>query len=264
MSSNRLQRGLARVIVCTSLLSAATGALADAPPAKSAASTAPSAIELLKQSDRARGGLDQGISWSVKIETVEDGERQETAYLVKARGVDAHVETTSPARRKGEVMLFNDRTIWYFKPGLQSPVAISARQRLSGQAANGDIATTNYSRDYDPTVVGEEKVNGEDTYKLELKAKSKNVTYDKIHYWISKSRGLAVRADFLTLQGKVFKTAEFVYGNKLASSGKSYDFVSKMTIVDAAFKENVTTISYGSPKIEQVPASLFNINNVAR
>ena len=46
-------------------------------------------------------------------------------------------------------MLFNDRTIWFIKPGLRKPVSISARQRLVGDAANGDIATTNYARDYD-------------------------------------------------------------------------------------------------------------------
>lgn len=240
-------------------------AQAPAAAAAAAANASPAnAPELLRESDRARGGLDQGITWTVKIGTVDDGERQEAAYVVKARGVNAYVETTSPARRKGELMVFNDRNIWYFKPGLQSPVSISARQRLSGQAANGDIASTNYSRDYRAVILGEEKVGSEDAYKLELKAIAKNVTYDKIHYWVSKSRKLGLKADFLTLQGKVFKTAQFEYANILKTGSKSYEFVSRMTIVDAAFKENVTVISYGSPKIEQHPESLFNINNAAR
>ena len=58
-------------------------------------------------------------------------------------------------------MLFNDRIIWFVKPGLRRPVSISARQRLSGDAANGDIASTNYARDYEGTLAGEEAVNGE-------------------------------------------------------------------------------------------------------
>ena len=43
-------------------------------------------------------------------------------------------------------------------------MSISARQRLTGLAANGDIASTNYARDYEGTIVGEEVVDGEPTW----------------------------------------------------------------------------------------------------
>ena len=109
---------------------------------------------------------------------------------MKARGDDALVEALAPARYKGEIMLFNDRTIWFVKPGLRKPVSISARQRLTGLAANGDIASTNYARDYEGTIVGEEAVDGDPAWKLELKARAKNVTYDRIRSWISKKRRL--------------------------------------------------------------------------
>jgi hypothetical protein len=117
---------------------------------------APPAASLLAASDRARGGLERGVTWTVELEATEEGSVSRSTHLVRARGTDALVEALSPPRRKGEVMLFNDRNIWFVKPGLRRPVAISARQRLQGQAANGDIASTNYARDYTGTVVGEE------------------------------------------------------------------------------------------------------------
>ena len=93
--------------------------------------------------------MGQGITWNVTVQATEDGDTTTRTFLVKARGDDALVESLAPPRYKGEIMLFNDRTIWFVKPGLRKPVSISARQRLSGLAANGDIASTNYARDYD-------------------------------------------------------------------------------------------------------------------
>jgi len=232
--------------------------------ASASAQDAPTAAALLQASDRARGGLQKGITWTIKAESVENGDKTEREYLVKARGNDAYVEAIAPARVKGEVYLFNDRTIWYYKPGLRSPISISTRQRLTGQAANGDMASTNYARDYEGTLVGKEKVGAEDTYKLELKAKGANVTYDRIRYWVSARRKLAVKAEFLTAQGVVFKSATFEYGNKVTVGGIEYDFVSRMTIVDAAFPANVTVISYTSIRAEEHPETLFNINNLVR
>jgi outer membrane lipoprotein-sorting protein len=224
----------------------------------------PTALELLKSADRARGGVGQGITWNVTVEATEDGDTTTRTFLVKARGDDALVEALAPARYKGEIMLFNDRTIWFVKPGLRKPVSISARQRLSGLAANGDIASTNYARDYDAVIAGEEDVEGEATWKLELKAKARNVTYDRIRSWISKKRRLGVKAEFLTVGGDVFKTAAFEYGNRLKSAEGDFEFISRMIIRDAGGSGAVTRLTYAQPRSEAHAPSMFNINNVVR
>lgn len=220
--------------------------------------------ELLKASDRSRGGIKDGVVWDAKIITQEDGESSERTFTIKAKDNDAYVEALTPARNKGEVYIFNDRNMWFFKPSLRKPVSISARQKLSGQAANGDIASTNYARDYEPTDAGNEKVNGEDTKVLLLKAKSNQVTYDQIKYWISKKSKLALKAEFMTLQGKPFKIAAFEYKNSMTAGGQTFAFISKMTIVDAKFEKNKSIIEYSKPKAESLPASLFNVNNLSR
>jgi hypothetical protein len=229
-----------------------------------AASPAPSAEDLLKDSDRARGALEGGISWEIDVETFEEGGQNKVHYLVKVKGVDALAEAVSPARNKGETMLFNDRNLWFFKPGLKKPVAISARQKLMGQAANGDIASTNYYRDYEGKVTGEDKVGAVDCYKLELKAKAKNVTYDGIRYWISKKDHLGLKAEFLTVGGDMFKSALFKYNNKVTLEGKSMQFVSEMDILDTLKQGSHTVITYSNPKPENHPDSQFNINNLVR
>ncbi len=238
-----------------SLLAASLGA---------APAGAPDAAALLRDSDRARGGLEQGVTWTVELESTEEGRTTARTLLVRARGVDALAEVVAPPRHKGEVILFNDRALWFVKPGLRRPVSVSARQRFQGEAANGDVASTNYARDYSPAVVGEEEVDGEPAWKLDLAARRNDVTYDRIRYWISKRRHLGLKAEFLTVGGEVFKTATFAYGNRVRVSGATWDFVSLMTIRDAMGAGNVTVMRFSSPRAETHPPSLFNVNNVAR
>jgi hypothetical protein len=97
-----------------------------------------------------------------------------------------------------------------------------------------------------------------------LKAKANNLTYDKIRYWVSDKTKRAIKAEYLTLQGKPFKRATLEYGNKLNVKGKKIDFVSKMEIVDAKIPKNKSIIRYINPRLEEHKENLFNVNNLKR
>lgn len=222
------------------------------------------ASDLLKASDRARGSVKDGVQWNAVIATEENGESSTREFNIKAKGDDAYVEATRPAKNKGEVYIFNDRNMWFFKPSLKKPVSISARQKLTGQAANGDIASTHYARDYSAVIEKTESLNGEKMHVLMLTAKSKNLTYDKIRYWISDKTKLAMKAEFLTLQGKPFKVGLLKYGNTLTAGGETFPFISELAIADAKFQNNKSTITYKAPKVTQVSNSIFNVNNLTR
>jgi len=239
--------------------SAPAAAVATAAPAG-----APSAAALLRDADRARGGLEQGVTWTLEVESTEEGVTRRRTFLVRARGVDALAEGVAPARTKGEIFLFNDRSLWFLRPGQRRPISISARQRLQGEASNGDVASTNYARDYAGQVVGEELVGDEPAWKLELQALRPDVSYDRIRYWVSKRRHLGLKAEFLTVGGECFKTATFDYANQVVVAGQEVPLVSRMTIRDAMGAGNLTVLHYRAPRAERHAPSLFNINNVVR
>ena len=222
------------------------------------------AQDLLEASDQGRGGVKEGLTWKSKITTIEDGEQSERELQIKAKEHDALVESLSPARTKGEIYIFNDRNMWFYKPTLKKPVAISSRQKLSGQAANGDIASTHYARDYTPTLEKTETLNDKKVHVLLLKAKGPNMTYDQIRYWVEEKTKLAIKAEFLTLQGKAFKRGEMEYSNTLTLNGKTFPFISKLTISDAKFPQNKSILVYEAPKAQELPKSIFNVNNLSR
>ena len=140
-------------------------------------------------------------------------------------------------------------------------MAISPRQRLTGQAAIGDIAATNYAKDYQARYLRQEDVGDEPCHVLELTASSRQTTYDRITYWISVRRGVGVQADFLSLSGKKLKSAQFEYGNSLNIHGKTVLFVSRMAIADA-LSDARTTLVYSRISARAIPSSEFDVGNL--
>lgn len=217
------------------------------------------AEKILIDSDRARGGNLPGIIWDIHVEAVEEDTPQNRDIRVKANNNNSLVEFLAPLKVKGQKLLMRGENMWFIRSGLRKPVPISARQKLTGQAANGDIASTNYSGDYTATLLREETVFGEECTVLDLKAANKWVTYDRIVYWISKKRLVGVKADFYTVSGKVFKSATFEYENEVSYNGKIIPFINKMIITDALEPSNITIMEYSNIKIEAIPPSTFDL-----
>ena len=222
-----------------------------------------SAPQVLEKADRARGNV-PGLIWTVRMTSMEGSDQREEMVEVKARNEDVLATFVAPPRVKGQMLLMAGRNMWFIKPGVSKPVPISPRQKLMGQAANGDIASTNYSGDYEGIFKEEEAMDGEPCYVLDLTARSKNVTYDRIVYWVSKKRLVGVKSNFHTVSGKKFKSATFQYGNTLTYRGEQIPFVSKMVIQDAIRPQEITTLEYSNIVVGTIPDETFNLNLLMR
>ncbi len=219
---------------------------------------------LLRDADRARGGDLPGLTWTIAIDAHEEGDESarddHQVMTARALGKKTRVDFIAPAKIKGQSVLMLARNMWFMKPGLQKPVPISPRQRLLGQAANGDIAATDYAGDYSASLAGEETIDGERCVVLELVSREKNTTYDRIRYWVSAVRKVGVKAEFYTVSGKHFKTATFEYANRIDHDGQQIPMVSRMTINDALRPANVTTMRYTDISVRKIDAAVFQLN----
>lgn len=229
------------------------------------ATEALNATQIVAASDRARGGSLTGVQWTIDI-TGQDsgGPFDRITYVVRASGDDSLAQATYPPREAGSRLLQNGRSMWFSKPTLTKPVSISTRQKMVGPASNGDIASTNYAKDYDATLLRTEQVNGEDAYVLNLLAKNTFVTYDRIVYYVSVARLVPLKAEFYTVSGKLFKTAVFEMNNRLDIDGKAQPFVSKMSIQDAIEKSNYSLLQYREVSTRQFGADTFSLGSLNR
>jgi hypothetical protein len=241
---------------------AAALSLAPAHPAPAAASR-PDGKAIIHQADQARGDR-EGVTWDVSIDENSNGEVQSAGYQVLGKGFLSLVNFISPAQSKGRRLLMLDRNMWFVRPGLSRPVPISPRQRLLGNAANGDLASTNYADSYDIVSMQSEPLDGKDTYVFELKANNSNTTYDRIKYWISRDEKVGVQAHFLTSTGRLLKTAIFEYGNEVTVRGARRKFISRMIIHDPQNSASVTTLAFRDVRLAPLPDSTFNLNLILR
>lgn len=215
--------------------------------------------EILRRADEARGNID-GVRWQVDINAVEKGEEISRSLDVRARGYDFLAVFLAPPKTKGQRVLFVEHNMWYAKPGVRKPVPISSRQSVAGGAAYGDIAATNFSEDYDATSLGEEIIDDVPCLVYDLQAVNKKVTYDRVKYWVSKERAVAVKAEYYTVSGKMFKSARFEFDHTIDLEGRTQPFISRIVITDALLSANVTTMLFSSPSLEKLSDSTFDAN----
>lgn len=229
----------------------------------------PTTHQILTRADEARGNI-EGVTWEVTILSLEDDHEKDMTFDVQAKGFDLLAKALSPAKQKGNKLLMASGNMWFHKPGLSKPAPISQRQRLLGNAAYGDIASTNYAEDYVATVLGDGSdtsdtiINGQICYVYDLKARTKKATYDRIKYWVSKEKLVGLKAEYFTVSNKKFKSAIMEYENEVKADGKPRPFISRVTIYDELMSENVTTLTFSEPAIKRIPRHIFNLNLLTR
>ena len=219
------------------------------------------AAAILRQADTARGNA-SGLEWTITLQSFDKDKTDNMTLTVKAQNDNSVAFFLEPQSVKGQKMLMKKNNMWFIKPGLSKPVSISPRQKLMGDAANADIASTNYAEDYQAEILGSEAVDGVECYVMDLKGKSKKVTYDQIKYWVSKDRNLGVKAEFYSVSGKLLKSALFKYDGTVQLDGQPHPFVSEMKILDAVMKEKYTVMNYSNISVAEIPASEFSLESV--
>jgi len=208
---------------------------------------------LLKRSDTFRNGWPSYVL-KVKITNYEsDKSDEEKLYTVSQKGADkTYVEFMSP-RDKGRHLLMLGDDMWIYLPDTSPPIRITPLERLSGDASNGDVARTNYAVDYSPVYLRTEKQGSEQCFVLELKARRKGATYQRILYWLRVEDARPVRAEFFLTSGKHIKTATF--DEYTPSAGKM--LLRRLTLYDEIRHNSHSVLEYSGAAPQDLPDKLF-------
>ncbi len=208
----------------------------------------------LLSAERARGILtgDTGVKWIVEVHSEGPDGAKDAKFVSISQDGRIAAEVLEPEEAEGRRYLAeSDGKMWFWKPGLSRPVSVSKRQRLSGDAAIGDIASTSYVDGY--KVAGSEpgEVDGEAATVYTMEANSLGDTYKQIKYWVTRDGNLGKKAEFYARSGTLLRTATMEYGN----SANGGPFLSKMVIEDGG---RTVTIRFHDPEIGTFPDELFD------
>src|SRR5262245_10830858 len=112
-----------------------------------------------------------------------------------------------PASAKGQEMLRVEENMWVYMPNLKRALRIASRESFQGgDFNNGDVLRVNYVRDYTPVLApsGDEAL-----YMLDLTAKNKDASYDRIKLWFTKTELMPARSEYYAASGKLLRSASF-------------------------------------------------------
>ena len=215
--------------------------------------TNPDAEAILKRADTFRNGWPSYVL-HVKITNFEsDKEDEEKLYEVSQKGTEkTYVEFMSP-REKGQHLLMLGDDMWVYLPDTSRPIRITPLERLSGDASNGDVARTNYAADYTPVYVRTEKIGVEDCFVLELTAKRKGATYQRILFWVRALDSRPVKAEYYLTSGKLIKSATF--DEYMTVGGRTQ--LCRFTLYDEIRHNSHSVLEYSGIAPRELPDKLF-------
>jgi hypothetical protein len=180
--------------------------------------------------------------------------KSENGYKVYVKDLDhTLVEFKSPASEKGKSLLMLGEDLWLYLPNIKKPVRVPLQQRLVGDVANGDMARSNLAHDYNTTLAGEERVNSQESFVLDLVAKSPNKTYNRVKYWVAKSDNKPVQAEYFTVSGKSLKTCTFEDFRPAAGITRPM----RLVFQDTLNKNKKSTLTFNSITRKKLDESMF-------
>ncbi|WP_347258401.1 outer membrane lipoprotein-sorting protein [Methylocaldum sp.] len=226
----------------------------------------PSAVELLRKADEYRNFKGKSFAFELKLRSIEPDEA-EKIFLLKAEILNAHTSLiiyADPVSERGKALLMDQSNLWFHSPLSSKPIRITPQQRLLGEASNGDVASTDFSGDYDPTYLRRETVDGIPCHVLELKAKPDSLaTYDKLHLWIQEKNFMPYQAEFFAATGKLLKTARYTRYEKLPDLGGKEQLVT-IEIQNPLSAGKKTIMEYSQFKVTELPVSRFTVSALSR
>jgi hypothetical protein len=211
----------------------------------------------VRDADRYRRPADSFV-WKITITSAEAKKAPSVdGFEVYVKGGGrSFVRFVAPPRNVGRSLLALGRDLWIYLPDAGKPVRIPLSQRLVGQVANGDIARADYGGDYDATLIGEETVNGVACHVLDLKARSKEVTYAALKYWVAKDGRRPVKAEFYAGTGTLLKTG--VFDNFKTAGGRV--LATRLTLADAIRRDRKSVMDFGEITVRDLPDKYFDKN----
>ncbi len=197
----------------------------------------------------------EGFQVDISITTSKADEAAESRkFRVLSKGNEnTVVMVTEPASERGQIILMRGRDLWVFMPEVSQPVRISLSQRLTGQVANGDLARANFAGDYNPRVVRNETINGENYAVLELIAVDRSVTYQKVVYWVNQKSFWPFKAEFYSLSNRLLKKASYEDFKTMAGRIRP----TRMVMEDALRGGEKSVLEYGDMKLRDLPDRVF-------
>jgi len=212
-----------------------------------------SATEIIKRADeKIKGKTNTSI---LDMEIIRPTWKRKIGIKSWGKGRDYTLTyITSPAQDKGQVFLKLKSNMWNYIPAIGRMIKIPASMMSQGwmgsDYTNDDILKeSSIVVDYNHKLIDEEKINGYDTYKIEMTPKENAaVVWGKVIMWIIKDNFIEIKSEF------------YDEDNNLVKSENAYDFKKMGGRLIPSRIEIIPADKTGKKTILYIKEMKFNIN----
>jgi len=168
------------------------------------------------------------------------------------------IRTLEPKGERGICLLMYGQSFMAFFPQVSKPIHLSLQEKLAGDVANGDIARTSFSYDYNANIVHHENIEGKEYDVLELTAKNKNATYGRILLWVAVDNFWPLKAEFYAVSGRFLKVCFYKDYKELAGEMRP----TRLVIKDGVINDQYSVMDYKEIERMDIPDSFFTKENL--
>lgn len=227
--------------------------------------SAPTDDQILQAFDDAR--FLQTTSFTMTMEVVADrpdGTKQATVQLYFKFVNDKHlfrIDILQPDDMKGQVYVSNPDGTFFWQPGLASPLKVSGRQQVFGDASVAETAGIQFSGDYSVKARRDVTLDdGSAGLQVDLQATAKSVAFPSATVTADAKTLKPLKARLFALSGDPLNDVTYQeYGDL---SGDSY--VKKQLIENQLVKTNKTLLNISNIEAKDLSDDLFDQNKLGK
>lgn len=232
--------------------------------ASSLARTNPTDDQLLDSFDKAR--FLEAKSFTITVEVVADrpdGTKQATVQLffkeIKGERY-ARIEFLAPEDMKGQVYLNTPQGVFFYQPGLASPLKISGRQQVFGDASVAETVGIQFKKDYKVKARRNTTLNGKPALEVDLTATEKSIAFQSATVTADATTLKPLKARLFALSGDPLNDVTY---QEYAELDKD-SYLKKQLIENQLIKTNKTLLNITKTEAKDFPDDLFDPSKLGK
>ena len=188
-----------------------------------------------------------------------DGDRKEFVLYTVKKGKDNVVALfLDPPSEKGRSSLRQGENMWLYIPNVGKPIRITSLQSVVGGVFNNsDLLRLDYSTEYEVENVKQE----EGKYILDLKAKARNVAYDRLKMWVDQQTRVPLTIEAYAASGMLIKTLRY---SKLKDFGNGLKRPAMLETDSPLYRGYKSVMLFDGIKERKFNDEVFTLNYMSR
>ncbi len=225
-----------------------------------------SAKEIVAKADEKLRG--QSSIAEIKMTIVRPSWQREMSLKSWSLG-DAYslILVTAPARDRGTAFLKRNREIWNWQPTIdrtiKMPPSMMSQSWMGSDFTNDDLVRESSTvHDYSHKLLGSEKIDGRDCYRIELVPTEKAaVVWGKVLLWVDKQDFMQLKTEFYDEDGYLVNT---MIGKDVKNLGGKL-LPARLEVIPADKPNHKTIIEYITLEFDKpIKTDFFSVQNMKR